>query len=75
MLSTSGTMAMFFTRCLQDLPKLTISDVHRLVQKGCVAPRSKREKGYKMYLLSYIDNFEGKFQTDIRIRSHCAIAR
>ncbi|KAK0131248.1 hypothetical protein N1851_034070 [Merluccius polli] len=51
-------MASFYTRCLQDLPKMSISDVHRLVRMGSSTPKSKREKGYKMYLSSYIDNYE-----------------
>ena len=55
-------MALFYSRCLQDLPSISISDVHRLVQTGSSAPRSKREKGFKMYLSSYIDNYEGKFK-------------
>ena len=71
---TSGKMAMFYTRCLQDLPKLSISDVHRLVRKGCSVPRSKWEKGYKMYLSSFIDNYEGKFEIDSKTHSHCGTA-
>ena len=66
---TSGNMAMFYTTCLQDLPKLTISDVHRLVRK-VLTPRSKREKGHKMYLSSFIDNYEGKFEIDSKTHSH-----
>ncbi len=53
-------MALFYTRCLQDLPRLTINDVDRLVKKSCPTPSSKREKGFKMYIASYIDNYEGK---------------
>ncbi|ROL42681.1 hypothetical protein DPX16_14088 [Anabarilius grahami] len=52
-------MALFYTRCLQDLPRLTINDVDRLVKKSCPTPSSKREKGFKMYIASYIDNYEG----------------
>lgn len=54
------TMALFYTRCLQDLPRLSINDVDRLVKKSCTTPSSKREKGFKMYIASYIDNYEGK---------------
>ncbi|KAI4896553.1 hypothetical protein NFI96_006808 [Prochilodus magdalenae] len=46
----------FYTRCLQDLPKVTINDVQHIVQASSTAPRSKREKGFKMYVSSYIDN-------------------
>lgn len=53
--------ALFYSRCLQDLPKVNISDVHRIVHAGSSAPRSTREKGFKFYISSYIDNYEGKF--------------
>lgn len=56
-------MSTFYTRSLQDLPKITISDVNRLMKAWSSTPRSKREKGYKMYLSSYIDNYEGKLET------------
>ncbi|XP_076857207.1 uncharacterized protein LOC143510856 [Brachyhypopomus gauderio] len=48
----------FYKRCLQDLPKITINDVQRIIQASTAAPRSKREKGFKMYVSSYIDNYE-----------------
>ncbi|KAL6470614.1 hypothetical protein MHYP_G00217330 [Metynnis hypsauchen] len=51
-------MAFFYTRCLQDLPCLTINDVDRLVKMSCTTPSSKREKGFKMYIASYIDDYE-----------------
>ena len=52
--------ATFFTRSLQDLPKLTVDDVHRIVDKNTSAPTSKREKGFKFYISSYISDFEGE---------------
>ncbi|XP_076876591.1 uncharacterized protein LOC143525969 isoform X2 [Brachyhypopomus gauderio] len=55
---TEAKVAVFYTRCLQDLPKITITHVHRIVQAASSTPRSKREKGYKMYISSYIDNYE-----------------
>ncbi|KAI4871214.1 hypothetical protein NFI96_003480 [Prochilodus magdalenae] len=48
----------FYTQCLQDLPKVTINDVQHIIQASSTAPRSKREKGFKMYISSYIDNYE-----------------
>ena len=39
---------------------LTINDVQRIIQAATSAPRSKREKGFKMYVSAYIDNYEGK---------------
>ena len=57
---TRTDMALFYSRCLQDLPRLTVNDIDRLVTTSCAAPNSKREKGFKMYIGSYIDNYEGK---------------
>ncbi|XP_031165276.1 uncharacterized protein LOC116057001 [Sander lucioperca] len=51
-------MALFYTRSLQDLPKFTISDLHRITNSFASAPRSKREKGFKMYISQFIDNYE-----------------
>ncbi|KAI4873696.1 hypothetical protein NFI96_007229, partial [Prochilodus magdalenae] len=48
----------FYTRCLQDLPRMTVNDVHRIVKTHAVASSSKKEKGFKMYISSYIDNYE-----------------
>ncbi|KAM3612131.1 uncharacterized protein V6R79_003324 [Siganus canaliculatus] len=42
-------MATLYTRSLQDLPKITISDVNRLIKARSSTPRSKREKGCKRY--------------------------
>ncbi len=33
---------------LQDLPKITINDVHRIIQASSSSKRSEREKGFKM---------------------------
>lgn len=57
---TRTDMALFYSRCLQDLPRLTVNDIDRFVKTSCAAPKSKREKGFKMYIGSYIDNYEGK---------------
>ncbi|XP_039671552.1 uncharacterized protein LOC120568237 isoform X2 [Perca fluviatilis] len=51
-------MALFYTRSLQDLPEFTISDLHRITNSFASAPRSKREKGFKMYISQFIDNYE-----------------
>ncbi|KAL2095395.1 hypothetical protein ACEWY4_010114 [Coilia grayii] len=45
----------YFTRCL---PKIDVNDVHRIVDNCSPAPLSKREKGFKLYISSYIHNFE-----------------
>lgn len=59
-------MWQFFTRCLQDLPQININDVHRLVKSATETPASKNEKGFKMYIGSYIDNYEGEYQVSDR---------
>lgn len=56
------TMA-FFTRSLQDVPKVTVNDVSRIIQKLCHTSTTKKEKGFKLYVSSYIHNFEGKIWT------------
>ncbi|KAI4883698.1 hypothetical protein NFI96_031572 [Prochilodus magdalenae] len=48
----------FYTRRLQDLPKVTTSDVQHSIQASPTARGSKREKGFQMYVSSYIDNYE-----------------
>ncbi|CAM4321719.1 unnamed protein product [Leuciscus chuanchicus] len=53
----------FYTRCLQDLPQVNINDVHRLIQENSKASSSKREKGFKLYISSYIHDCEGCPQT------------
>lgn len=52
--------SMKFTCCLLELPKLTISDVRRIVQASSMTPQSKLDKGFKFYASSYLCNFEGK---------------
>ncbi|CAB1321139.1 unnamed protein product [Coregonus sp. 'balchen'] len=51
-------MALFYTRCLQELPKITVTDVHRLAKTSSKAPTSKLEKGFKLYASSYLFNYE-----------------
>ncbi|CAB1354054.1 unnamed protein product, partial [Coregonus sp. 'balchen'] len=53
-------MALFYTRCLQELPKITVTDVHRLAKTSSKAPTSKLEEGFKLYVSSYLFNYEGK---------------
>ena len=64
-------MSQFFTRCLQDLPQININDVHRIVTSASETPASKNEKGFNMYLGSYIDNYEGEYQvSEITLASY-----
>ncbi|XP_077102505.1 uncharacterized protein LOC143753718 [Siphateles boraxobius] len=49
----------FFTRSLQDLPSITANDVHRIIQTTSKTPTSKKDKGFKLYVSSYINNYEG----------------
>ncbi len=50
-----------FSWCLTDLPAIGVSDVHRIADALSRMPRSKRDKGFKMYISSYIHNYEGKY--------------
>ncbi len=38
-----------------------MNDVNRIVRLASVTPSSKKEKGFKLYVSSYIDNFEGMY--------------
>ncbi|MED6250352.1 hypothetical protein ATANTOWER_030483 [Ataeniobius toweri] len=58
--SPPKAMALYYTRCLQDLPKVSVNDVLRLIRALSSAPRCKKEKGFKFYVSNYIDNYEGK---------------
>lgn len=49
-----------FTRCLLELPKVTVNDVRRMVRSASKTPTSKLEKGFKFYVSSYLCDFEGK---------------
>ena len=50
-----------YTRCLQELPAVNENDVNNIVRQLAVTPKSKKEKGFKLYISSYIDNFEGEY--------------
>ena len=57
----------FFTRSLQVLPAVTVDDVIRIIQTTSKTPTSKKDKGFKLFVSSYINNYEGKLtvhQTD-----------
>ncbi|KAK0153218.1 hypothetical protein N1851_005090 [Merluccius polli] len=45
-------------RSLQDVPRLTVNDVHRIVQATSKTPTAKKDKGFKLYVSSYIHNYE-----------------
>ena len=53
----------FFTRSLQDLPKITVNDVGYIIQEACRTSVTKKEKGFKLYVSSYIHNCEGVIWT------------
>lgn len=48
---------------LQDLPEITVNDVGRIIQEACRTSVTKKEKGFKLYVSSYIHNYEGKIWT------------
>ncbi|XDV37930.1 hypothetical protein PO909_007468 [Leuciscus waleckii] len=68
-------MALFYTRCLQELPKLTITDVHRLCKSSSKSPTSKLEKGFKMYASSYIHGYEvsnkDRATSEVAVKAFC----
>lgn len=49
-----------FTRCLLELPKISVNDLRRIVRVVTSTPQSLMEKGFKFYVCSYITGFEGK---------------
>ncbi|XP_051965505.1 uncharacterized protein LOC127631432 [Xyrauchen texanus] len=63
----------FFTRSLQDLPSITANDVHRIIQTTSKTPTSKKDKGFKLYVSSYINNYEvsNKESGEVTVRSEC----
>lgn len=52
-------MVIFYTRCLQELVKMRISDVLRIDKSTFKTPSTKMDKGLKLYASSYIFNYEG----------------
>ena len=52
--------APFYTRCLEELPKMKMSDVHRIVKASSKASNSLLDKGFRLYVSSYIFNYEGE---------------
>jgi hypothetical protein len=51
--------------CLQELPTINITDVHRLCRET-KTPTSKLEKGFRLYAVTYIHSYEGKKTTSNR---------
>jgi len=49
----------FFTRSLQDL------DLRSSIQGLCNTSATKKEKVFKLYVSSYVHNYEGKIGSDI----------
>ena len=59
--TTEMASGLSFSRCLTDFPTIGVSDVHRIESALSQTLRSKRDKGFKMYISSYIHNYEGKY--------------
>ncbi|KAJ8368484.1 hypothetical protein SKAU_G00085120 [Synaphobranchus kaupii] len=47
-----------FTRCLLELPKVTVNDVRRIARMCTQTLQSKLEKGFKFYVSFYLCNYE-----------------
>lgn len=60
---TNSEAMAFFTRSLQDLPKITVNDVGRIIQEACRTLVTKKEKDFKLYVSSYTNYYEGKIWT------------
>ncbi|XP_076836752.1 uncharacterized protein LOC143482301 [Brachyhypopomus gauderio] len=48
----------FYTRSLQDLPRITINDVTRIIHTSCRTSSTMKEKAFKLYISSYVHNYE-----------------
>uniref|UniRef100_A0A1A8B863 Si:ch211-229b6.1 n=1 Tax=Nothobranchius furzeri TaxID=105023 RepID=A0A1A8B863_NOTFU len=62
-----------FTRSLHDLPRITVNDVHRIIQVTTKTPASKKDKGFKLYVSSYLHNYDvsSKESGEVTVRSEC----
>ncbi|XDV26738.1 hypothetical protein PO909_030373 [Leuciscus waleckii] len=64
-----------FTRCLLELPKVSVNDIRRIVRASSTTPRSKLDKGFKFYVSSFLCNFEvsgkNRATNEISVRAHC----
>ena len=54
-------MANFYSRYLQELPGITITDVHIIAKWTSRAQSPLSDKGFKFYASSFIHNYEGTF--------------
>ena len=50
-----------YTLCLQELPVVNVNHVNNIARQLAVTPKSKKEKGFKLYISSYIVIFEGEY--------------
>ena len=62
--------APFYTRCLEELPTIKISDVHRIVKERSKASNSLLDKGFRLYVSSYIFNYEGESHQSFLVCCH-----
>ncbi|KAK7910480.1 hypothetical protein WMY93_015164 [Mugilogobius chulae] len=69
------TESLEFTRCLLELPKVSVTDVRRIVRSSSATPQSLMDKGFKCYVCSYISSFEvsGKncMTGEVTVRARC----
>ena len=59
-ISEADNMA-FFTRSLQELPKMNFNNVSRIIAHNSLISAAMKNKGFKLYVTNYINNYEGKF--------------
>ena len=63
----------FYTRCLDEVPKMKVTDVHRLVKAISKAPTSLLDKGFRLYVSTYIFNYEGKTRSFFELYLKCTV--
>ncbi|XP_028451188.1 uncharacterized protein LOC114566704 isoform X2 [Perca flavescens] len=58
----------------QDLPRVTINDVHRLIKAYSTTALTKKNKGFKLYMTSYIHDYEVSDKNEsgeVSVRASC----
>ena len=69
-MATAAVSAVFYTRCLDELPKIKVTDVHRITKASSKSPTSLLNRGFSLYVSSYIFNYEGKQRSVFLFKLH-----
>lgn len=57
---TTFPVAVFSSRCLQELLNMNVSGIHQIYKNNCKAPSSKLQKGFRLYASSCLHKNTGK---------------